>query len=96
MSEEVTIIAAIIVGAMLLVSLFIFILAKLLRVSGILIEGAVSLWHWALEWSFVGFALYILCWVFAPIIMIIVCLIVGYLGRKSDQEFLDQSDKTKN
>ena len=43
-----------------------------------LVIGALYLGEWSCKQEFVGFALYIICWVIALPIMLIVSVVVGY------------------
>lgn len=71
------------------VTLLLLIIVALFLGIAPLVEGAAGLWHWAAEWGFVGFALFIICWVLAPILMVIVCLVIGLIARRREKEFLD-------
>lgn len=50
---------------------------------------AYYLWQWALEWQFVGAALYVLLWVVAFPVMIAICfvgaLVLDYSERKEEE-----------
>ena len=47
------------------------------KLAGHVFASAVSLLHWSLEYGFLGLGVYILCWVLAFPVMIIICFAGG-------------------
>jgi hypothetical protein len=78
---------AVVVGALIGVALLLVLAFALLiagvtgaiRTIGYALAGALQLFGFAAEQGFLGIAAYVACWVFMAPVMLIGCIVVGYL-----------------
>lgn len=69
------------IGVIILGALALLLAFWLIRLG---LVGAIFLLGFAAEQGFVGLAVYVACWVFLFPVMIIACLIVGYMARNEN------------
>lgn len=67
-------------GTLVLILLFVALLRRAF-------VAAINLLAWALEWGFLGGAVYIACWVFMLPVMVVICFIGGlFVSLPPDEE----------